>query len=192
MATIKLRSVQKFILPILVACLCLFPATPSLLNEPITQELGNVYWSSFTSGYHFVSIRPHVPIKFFYHKLLYTRLPDIYRDIPDTSRAMPVMFLCIIQILLILLLLMPLKFGSCRFVVDSLDGTGNIPERGNGQDERQRTSEQNDRPNGQRFEGFPRVFRAGSRRTGCSQILYRNVIGNPPQICGEDFDRFYR
>lgn len=181
MALLNFRSVQKYIITVLVACLCLFAVAPASVNEPVTQQQEKAYWSTFTGVHHFVSVRPHVLIKFLDHKLPFTNLPDIYRDIPAASSALPVMFLCIIQVLLILLLLVPLKYGSTRFVADALDGIRNIPERGNRHDEKQRTPKQTDRANGQGFEEFPRVFRAGNRRTAGSQILPRILTANPPQ-----------
>lgn len=131
MALLNFRSAQKYIITVLVACLCLFAVAPVSENEPIAQQQEMAYWSSFTGVYHFVSVRSHVLIKFLDHKLQVASLPDIYRDVPAASTALPVMFLCIIQVLLILLLLVPLKYGSTRFVADALDGIRNIPERGN-------------------------------------------------------------
>jgi len=182
MALLNFRSAQTYIITVLVACLCLFAVVPASVNEPITPQQETAYWSTFTGVYHFVSVRPHVLIKFLDHKLQFTSLPDIYRNIPDASSALPVMFLCIIQVLLILLLLVPLKYGSTRFVADAPDRIKNILERGNRRDEKQRTCEQTDRANGKRFEEFPRVFRAGNRRTAGSQILHRILTANPPPI----------
>lgn len=182
MALLNFRSAQTSIITVLVACLCLFAVAPASVNEPIAQQQETPYWSSFTGVYHFVSVRSHVLIKFLDHRLQVTSLPDIYRDIPAASSALPVMFLCIIQVLLILLLLVPLKYGSTRFVADALDGIRNIPERGNRHDEKRRTREQTDRANGQGFEEFPRVFRAGNRGTAGSQILPRILTANPPPI----------
>ena len=169
MAPLVTKSAQRYLFAIIVACLCLFPATPPGHEIPHPDHAGS-YLSAYSGAFHFVSHRPPISIKFLDLRLQIVYMPDLDRELPDTLGVRSAAFLLVVQLLLTLLLLMPLKYGSI-FVNTLLDGKTTIPERRYAEHEKRRASIQTDRPHGKVFEDFFPVHRARGRWAFGSQIL---------------------
>jgi hypothetical protein len=174
--------IYKWILAIIIACLCMFPATPSPADT-FASDATAKYTSVKSEAVQIVSYRPHFTVKFLKQKLQGSLFMDQLRNLQQTYAAPLVTFLFVIQTLLKWTLLMPIRYGSI-FVGSSPFGTHYIPERGKAEHETYKTRCRNDSENRKRFENICHLHRVRGGRFAGRQILLGLTCKSSPCFWG--------
>ncbi|MEJ8546400.1 hypothetical protein [Brevibacillus borstelensis] len=172
----------KWILAIVIACLCIFPAIPSPADT-FASDATAKYTSVKSEAVHIVSYRPHFTVKFLKQKLQVSMFMDKLRDFQHTFAVPLVTFLFVIQTLLKWILLMPIRYGSI-FIGGSPYGTHDIPERGKAENELHQTRCRDDSENGKGFENICIFHRARGGGLAGRQIFPGLTYKSSPDFWG--------
>lgn len=171
MASHSKRIAFQSILVLIVACLCFLPTSSSALDTP--QSDNTATYVSATSGIFLIATyRHHAPLSFLTHHVYALALWDRETDRLPQHVVRRFFLLLAIQLMLLWLMLMPLKYG-CTFVELVLDGTHFIPERRYQNDAIHRRRSKNDQTDSQGSQALSAADAHFGRWPFCRKIFDR-------------------